>query len=224
MSQGQPTPTQQFGPRFDPSDLALLDFDISSLNSRKHYGALEFGILGRMSPAVDTPNNDGMIIIMKQDPNMFDSQIAEGYMGTANADPGIIFAVNGLPTAGEWDAQSRQNRMHSRIPTSESATVALNQNGDRHDSINGLNTCRIRHGQASYSTASPTSTIASAFGNAESSSTKSFFSNSTSIATPTLTKRCSPRRVEQIVHSAHPLQITNQSNYHERRSYIFRYR
>ena len=36
-------------PMFDPSDPALFNFDIASLNFESHYGALEFGVLGQMS-------------------------------------------------------------------------------------------------------------------------------------------------------------------------------
>ncbi|KAI9835855.1 MAG: hypothetical protein M1819_001753 [Sarea resinae] len=44
------------GPLFDPSDPALFNFDLSSLNFGNHYGALEFGMLGHMSSgAAETP-------------------------------------------------------------------------------------------------------------------------------------------------------------------------
>lgn len=47
------------GPLFDPSDPALFNFDISSLNFGNHYGALEMGMLGHMSSGVaETPPGD----------------------------------------------------------------------------------------------------------------------------------------------------------------------
>ncbi|CCX32852.1 Similar to Transcription activator of gluconeogenesis acuK; acc. no. A2QFG8 [Pyronema omphalodes CBS 100304] len=48
-------------PMFDPSDPALFNFDIASLNFGSHYGALEFGVLGQMSgggATVGTPDNN----------------------------------------------------------------------------------------------------------------------------------------------------------------------
>lgn len=47
-------------PMFDPSDPALFNFDIASLNFGSHYGALEFGVLGQMSSGTNagTPDNN----------------------------------------------------------------------------------------------------------------------------------------------------------------------
>jgi hypothetical protein len=190
MSQGQPTSMQQFGPLFDPSDPALFNFDISSLNFGNHYGALEFGMLGHMSSAVDTPNDNGMMNAMNQNPNMYGPQMAGGYTGAANPSPGMSYAPNGLPVAGEWD-QSRQNSMHVHTPTSSSAPMALDQNGHRHDSINGPHAFAIGQGPASHSTASPASTDASAFENDNPLSTATFFANNNrpqSQRSPTVTR------------------------------------
>ena len=47
------------GPFFDPSDPALFNFDLASMNFGSHYGALEFGVLGHMATgAGDTPPSD----------------------------------------------------------------------------------------------------------------------------------------------------------------------
>lgn len=47
------------GPFFDPSDPALFNFDLSSMNFGNRYGALEFGMLGHMATgAGDTPPSD----------------------------------------------------------------------------------------------------------------------------------------------------------------------
>lgn len=47
------------GPFFDPSDPALFNFDLASMNFGNHYGALEFGMLGHMATGVgDTPPSD----------------------------------------------------------------------------------------------------------------------------------------------------------------------
>ncbi|KAJ5901056.1 hypothetical protein N7504_007049 [Penicillium tannophilum] len=48
------------GPFFDPSDPALFNFDLSSMNFENRYGALEFGMLGHMATgAGDSPTDSG---------------------------------------------------------------------------------------------------------------------------------------------------------------------
>jgi hypothetical protein len=48
-----------FEPMFDPSNPALFNFDLASMNFGNHYGALEFGMLGHMATgAGDTPPSD----------------------------------------------------------------------------------------------------------------------------------------------------------------------
>jgi hypothetical protein len=63
MTQSSPMAPGQNGfagtPLFDPSDPALFNFDLASLNFGNHYGALEFGMLGHMSSgAADSPRGD----------------------------------------------------------------------------------------------------------------------------------------------------------------------
>lgn len=58
LQQASASESQQFnnGPMFDPSDPALFNFDLASLNFGNHYGALEFGMLGHMATgAGETP-------------------------------------------------------------------------------------------------------------------------------------------------------------------------
>jgi hypothetical protein len=76
VSQGAPSQMSQFGgPIFDPSDPALFNFDISSLNFGNHYGALELGMLGHMSSAaIEPPANDNAL-----------NQSAHGYNGPMNS-------------------------------------------------------------------------------------------------------------------------------------------
>jgi len=47
-------PTSWNGALFDPSDPALFNFDLASMNFGNHYGALEFGMLGHMATGADT--------------------------------------------------------------------------------------------------------------------------------------------------------------------------
>lgn len=51
-------PNPMAGPFFDPSDPALFNFDLSSMNFENRYGALEFGMLGHMATgAGDSPSD-----------------------------------------------------------------------------------------------------------------------------------------------------------------------
>ncbi|OGE52071.1 hypothetical protein PENARI_c011G06641 [Penicillium arizonense] len=53
-----PNPNPLAGPFFDPSDPALFNFDLSSMNFENRYGALEFGMLGHMATgAGDSPTD-----------------------------------------------------------------------------------------------------------------------------------------------------------------------
>lgn len=53
------TAPNPFGAFFDPSDPALFNFDLASMNFGNRYGALEFGMLGHMATgAGDTPPSD----------------------------------------------------------------------------------------------------------------------------------------------------------------------
>lgn len=52
-------PSTWGGALFDPSDPALFNFDLASMNFGNHYGALEFGMLGHMATgAGETPPSD----------------------------------------------------------------------------------------------------------------------------------------------------------------------
>jgi hypothetical protein len=207
LSQSQPTQVQQFGPLFDPSDPALFNFDISSLNFGNHYGALEFGMLGHMSSAVDAPTDNGMMNAMNQNANMYGPHMTGGYAGPTASAAGMPFGPNGMP-AGEWhDSQSRQNSMHVHTPTS-SITANLDQSGNRHDGINGPHAFAIGQGPASHSTASPASTDASAFENDNPLSNATFFANANRAhaqRSPTLNRHHSDSRSQntalQPIHS-----------------------
>lgn len=152
VSQGAPPQMSQFGgPIFDPSDPALFNFDISSLNFGNHYGALELGMLGHMSSAaIDPPANDNAL-----------NQSAHGYNGPMNsapyADPNglpahVAFGQDGLPPA-EWQHRhSRHGSLQVHTPNNTPVTV------DRHDSINNPMAYAIgQGGPSSLSSASPAS-------------------------------------------------------------------
>ncbi|KAH8722975.1 transcription activator of gluconeogenesis [Phaeosphaeriaceae sp. PMI808] len=187
MPQVQPSQLQQFGPLFDPSDPALFNFDISSLNFGNHYGALEFGMLGHMSSgAADAPNDNSMMTTMNQNPNMYGSHMPGGY------PTGISFGPNGMPSAEWQDSQSHQGSMHVHTPSSATATATIDQNGNRQDSINGPHAFAIGQGPASHATASPASTDASTFENDNPLSNATFFANANRPQpqrSPTLTRQ-----------------------------------
>jgi PAS domain-containing protein len=181
IPQTQPAQMQQFGgPLFDPSDPALFNFDISSLNFGNHYGALEFGMLGHMSSgAAETPPADpNMMGHMAHGPNMYNQQMPAGYVDPSNPAPAMTFGPDGLPT-GEWqDPHSRNGSMQVHTPHSTSATGSLDHGNHRHDSLNGPHAFAIGQGPASHHTASPASTDAnSAYDNDNPMATAAFFAN-----------------------------------------------
>jgi hypothetical protein len=51
-------PNPLAGPLFDPSDPALFNFDLSSMNFENRYGALEFGMLGHMATGAGESPSD----------------------------------------------------------------------------------------------------------------------------------------------------------------------
>lgn len=56
---GTGMPSNWNGALFDPNDPSLFNFDLASMNFGNHYGALEFGMLGRMATgAGETPPSD----------------------------------------------------------------------------------------------------------------------------------------------------------------------
>lgn len=167
LAQTQPGQLQQFGPLFDPSDPALFNFDISSLNFGNHYGALEFGMLGHMSSGAVEQAHDNMMN-MNQAQNMYNQQMPTGFDQNQGAVMG--FGSNGA-SVGEWqDVQARQGSMLVRTPNNTPGTA-------RNDSLNGPHAFAIGQGPASHSTASPASTDASAFDNDNPLSSATFFAN-----------------------------------------------
>jgi PAS domain-containing protein len=174
IPQTQPAQLQQFGgPLFDPSDPALFNFDISSLNFGNHYGALEFGMLGHMSSgAAETPPADPNI--MGHMNNMYNPQMP----GYVEQSPALPFGPDGLPT-GEWQGpHSRNGSMQVQTPHSTPATAPPDQHNHRHDSLNGPHAFAIGQGPGSHHTESPASTDAnSAYDNENPMTSVTFFAN-----------------------------------------------
>ncbi len=179
ISQAQPSQMRQFGgPLFDPSDPALFNFDISSLNFGNHYGALEFGMLGHMSSgAVESPNDNSMMN-SQQPVNMYNQQMQGGFVDQSQQASMIPLGPNGLPV-DEWQQPSSRNgSLQVQTPHGTPTTASLDHGGHRHDSLNGPHAFAIGQGPASHHTASPASTDANSTYEADNPlTTAAFFAN-----------------------------------------------
>ncbi len=178
LAQAQPGNMQQFGPLFDPSDPALFNFDISSLNFGNHYGALEFGMLGHMSSgATEQPHDNNLMNPLNQAASLFNQPMSAGYADQSNPGGGLTFGANGLPS-GDWqETQSRSESMQIQTPNNTPAATYLEHHPHRADSMNGPHAFAIGQGPSSHSTDSPPSTDASAFDNDNSLASAAIFGN-----------------------------------------------
>ena len=180
MSQAQPAQMQQFGgPLFDPSDPALFNFDISSLNFGNHYGALEFGMLGHMSSgAAETPPNDNGMMNTQQPVNIYNPQVQGGYVDPSQQASMMPMNPNGLPTDDWQQPSSRNGSLQVQTPHGTPTTASIDHNGHRQDSLNGPHAFAIGQGPASHHTASPASTDANSTYEADNPmATAAFFAN-----------------------------------------------
>jgi len=178
-SQGPPAQmNNQFGgPLFDPSDPALFNFDISSLNFGNHYGALELGMLGHMSSAVGEVHVDDNPL--NQTPALYNPQMPPGTYGDAHNMPAhISFGPNGL-APNEWqNPHSRNNSLQVQTPNHTPNLGNMDYSGHRNDSLNGPPAYAIGQGPSSISSASPASTdVNSGYDNDNPISATTFFAN-----------------------------------------------
>ncbi|KAF2172841.1 hypothetical protein M409DRAFT_16798 [Zasmidium cellare ATCC 36951] len=88
-------------PYFDPNDPSLFNFNISDLNFGNHYGALEFGMLGHISGAVNTPDIDQM--------NSMSNHGSVSYDGTGGYNAGFGYNHAFPSWQSVPNAASRQN-------------------------------------------------------------------------------------------------------------------
>lgn len=115
----QDSPVQQQAnfsgaPLFDPSDPALFNFDIASLNFGSQYGALEFGVLGQMSGQAgqDGPENTSGGSNYGYSPNM--ATAGDSYTGYSAPQGESAQGYGG----DNWTAGSNRNNAtgnHSNI-------------------------------------------------------------------------------------------------------------
>ncbi|KAH7119773.1 transcription activator of gluconeogenesis [Dendryphion nanum] len=177
-AQGPPANLQQFGgPLFDPSDPALFNFDISSLNFGSHYGALELGMLGHISSGVaETPPGDNNILNpLNQAAGIYNPQMRPGQYGENN----LPVPSHGIPQS-EWEnPQSRQGSLQVQTPHNTPTTANIDHGSHRQDSINAPHAYVIGQGPASISSASPASTdMNPGYDNDNPLSSATFFANS----------------------------------------------
>ena len=167
MQQGQPV-TQAAasgsygGPFFDPSDPALFNFDLASLNFGNHYGALEFGMLGHMSSgAADTPPSDTNTLIHQgtgvQGTASYatPATISSGYSGSPNNPTPYVFRQDSAPT--DWPGGQQPGSRHgsaSNVYSIGGQHVAPPVGGEYHNPPNAFT---IGAGPGSFTSPSPAS-------------------------------------------------------------------
>ncbi|CAI7606444.1 unnamed protein product [Penicillium manginii] len=90
------------GPFFDPSDPALFNFDLSSMNFENRYGALEFGMLGHMATgAGDSPDSATQRGSIGRSGSAQFSTPAPGFGESPGNQPPFMF---GDPILNEWSS------------------------------------------------------------------------------------------------------------------------
>ncbi|KAF2423416.1 hypothetical protein EJ08DRAFT_451250 [Tothia fuscella] len=151
MPQSSPNMQQQFngGPLFDPSDPALFNFDIASLNFGNQYGALEFGMLNHMSSGANDGNGNEMMNQMNALPN---------YPQSYAESPAIMFGQDAMMNADWQTNHQRANSTTGLLATPNNTPIVSSI--DRNDSLNGYpNAYTIGAGPNSLASASPATSV-----------------------------------------------------------------
>jgi hypothetical protein len=100
------------GALFDPSNPALFNFDLEGLNFGNHYGALEFGMLGRISSgAAETPPKDSNGSISSQ--GMGDVSFNGNVFGNNMSQYGQMYSQDMLPDFVGLDPQKNAGQIFS---------------------------------------------------------------------------------------------------------------
>ncbi|KAF7116057.1 hypothetical protein CNMCM5793_003978 [Aspergillus hiratsukae] len=142
------------GPFFDPSDPALFNFDLSSMNFENRYGALEFGMLGHMATgAGDSPT---------------DSATQRGSIGRSGSAQYSTTPITGAPGFGESPGNQQPFMFgndpllnewpNSQAPNQGHLSVGgiYPQGGMMHISSDAPHAFAIESGPASFSSPSAT--------------------------------------------------------------------
>ena len=112
-SQNQKNPLG--GPFFDPSDPALFNFDLSSMNFENRYGALEFGMLGHMATgAGDSPSDSATQrgSMGRSGSTQFSSTPITGNTAFGESPSGQQPFMFGDPLLNEWPSGQSQGAMN----------------------------------------------------------------------------------------------------------------
>ena len=123
MGQGGHGMTQFNGLPFDPSDPALFNFDIASLNFGNQYGALEFGMLNHMSSGANGENTPDMMNQMNQ---------IQGFNQNFS-DPALTFSQDAFVNADWNSSHPRASSTSGLLQTPHNTPMMTSV--DRHDSI-----------------------------------------------------------------------------------------
>ncbi|RAH65819.1 Zn(II)2Cys6 transcription factor domain-containing protein [Aspergillus aculeatinus CBS 121060] len=119
---GPPTqnPNPFAGPFFDPSDPALFNFDLSSMNFENRYGALEFGMLGHMATgAGDSPSDSATQrgSMGRSGSAQFASTPITGGPGFGESPGNQQPFMFGDPLLNEWPSSQAPGQAHVNVPS-----------------------------------------------------------------------------------------------------------
>lgn len=108
------------GPLFDPSDPALFNFDLSSMNFENRYGALEFGMLGHMATGAgdspsDTATQRGSTSMGRSGSVQFSTTPIAGGPSFGESPGGQQPFMFGDPLLNEWPSGQPSGQTHVNI-------------------------------------------------------------------------------------------------------------
>ena len=130
---------------FDPSDPALFNFDIASLNFGNQFGALEYSMLNNMSSGATGENQQDLLNQMNQ---------MQTYPQNYHPDSSIMFNQDALINADWSNNHPRANSTAGLLTTPNNTPVVSSI--DRQDGANAFpNAYAIGAGPGSMTSASP---------------------------------------------------------------------
>lgn len=149
---------------FDPSDPALFNFDLASLNFGNHYGALEFGMLGHMSSgAAETPpENNNIINPLNQAANIYNGPMSTASGSSENLGLAASgFGFNEGISSTDWQPHSRHgSAAQIQTPNNTPAAGNLDHQLRQQEGQNGMPLAyAVGAGPGSLASASPGSTL-----------------------------------------------------------------
>lgn len=185
---------------FDPSDPALFNLDISSLNFGNQYGASEFAFLHQMASNAYDANGNPVMNSMGQIQDSYNPQYTDG--------SAILFGQDALMNA-DWQhshPRSSSSTTNNIIATPNNTPIVTNI--DRQDSMNGMpHGFAIGAGPGSMASASPSSQAELPSLTENQSSPALFMTKGQQQqSSPTFTKPALPHQAQQQQHPVQPPQ------------------